>query len=91
MVGLAVAVVVSSPRSTGSLIWLRVRKRPEEGSVLTIRSLKEFVPISTAAKRLLFVVVAGVGGGKLDDIFFTWKLLCTYLALFSKKFYKINN
>lgn len=45
-----VAVVVASrPKRTGSL-WRSIgRNRPVEGSARTIRSLKEFVPMSTAA------------------------------------------
>lgn len=38
------------PRRTGSLWWLSVRNWPD-GLARTIRSLKEFVPISMDAKR----------------------------------------
>lgn len=40
-------------RTTGCLRRWRVRKRPVVGSARTIRSLKELVPKSMAANRLL--------------------------------------
>lgn len=52
----------SRPSRTGSLRRLRVRNRPEDGSTRTAVSLKEFVPISTAANKLLSVAAATVTG-----------------------------
>lgn len=57
-----VAVVVSRPSTTGSFRWLRVRNRPEDGSTCTTVSLNEFVPISTAAKKLLSAVAVVITG-----------------------------
>lgn len=70
-----VVVVVSRPRRTLSLNRSTVRKRPVEGSARTMRSLKELVPMSTAAKRFSQVAfLAGIevvlgGIGRLADIY----------------------
>lgn len=70
-----VVVVVSRPRRTLSLNRSTVRKRPVEGSARTMRSLKELVPISTAANRFSLVAfLAGIevvlgGIGRLADIY----------------------
>lgn len=69
-----VVVLVSRPRRTLSLNRSTVRKRPVEGSARTTRSLKELVPMSTAAKRFSLVpFLAGIeiaSGriGRLADI-----------------------
>lgn len=67
MVGAEEVAMVSRPSSTGSLRRLRVRSRPEEGSTPTSVSLKVFVPISTAANRLLLAVPVA-GGGPADIV-----------------------
>lgn len=53
----------SRPSRTGSLRRLTLRNRPEDGSTRTAVSLKEFVPISTAANKLLSVAAAAAVTG----------------------------
>lgn len=50
---IAVLLLPPETRTTGSLSRWRVRKRPVVGSARTMRSLKELVPRSIAAKRWL--------------------------------------
>lgn len=65
----AAVVVASRPRRTGSLWRSMGRKRPVVGSARTIRSLKEFVPMSTAAKKAAAApVVEDCGSARLVDI-----------------------
>lgn len=54
--------VVSRPSRTGSFRRLRVRNRPEDGSTWASVSLNEFVPISTAANKLVSVVAVALTG-----------------------------